>query len=134
MLKSDKDYGINGHVIEATFLKSRTAASYVPFELIFDKQNGYSPALTLFHLGFTQDFIKKSGNKYYVDGLEDITFSKKECMKSAYEHPEILNALYEHSLKYLQQFIGVDSGMGDSSTKEDDDNAYASVMKALLDD
>lgn len=129
MLKKEKDYNINGHIIEATFLKSRTAASYVPFELIFDKQNGYSPALTLFHLGFSQGFIKKQGNKYYVDGLEDITFSKKDCIKTAAKHPEIINALYEHSLKHLQQYLGVDtSGMDD----QNDDEAYSNVMDMLM--
>lgn len=134
MLKSDKDYGINGHIIEATYLKSRTAASYVPFELIFDKQNGYSPALTLFHLGFTNNFIKKSGNKYYVDGLQDILFSKKECMKVAHDHPEILNRLYDLSLPIMQSYLGVDTGTGNSTDKDEDKNTYIDIMNSLLDD
>lgn len=131
-LKPDKDYKINGYIIDATFLKSRTSASNVSFELIFDKQNGYSPALSLLHYAFNHDLIKKSGNKYALVGMENITFSKGNFCQVAVEHPELLNHLYDICLPSLQNNLGVDTG----TNNEDEDarmDAYMNVMEMLND-
>lgn len=134
MLKPDKDYGINGNIIEATYLKSRTAATNVPFELIFDKQNGFSPALTMLHLLLKEDKCKKTGNKYYLDGLKDITFTKKNFCEVALEHPELLNRLYDLCLPIMQKNLSVDTGLGNSETEDEQEEAYNNIMSLLNDD
>lgn len=135
MLKPDKDFGINGNLIEAVYYKSRTAATNVPFELVFDKQNGFSSALTLLNLLLKEDKCKKAGTKYYLDGLKDITFSKKNFCETAAEHPELINGLYDLSLPILQKHLSVDTGFGDSPESDDDRmDSYMSVMSMLNDD
>ena len=132
-LKPDKDYGINGHIIEAAFYKSRTAASNVPFELIFDKQNGFSSVLTLLHLALKENKCKKTGNKYYLEGMDDITFTKKNFCETAVSHPELLNTLYDLCLPLLQTYLSVDTGMGSGGdeTKEEQMESYMNVLKLL---
>ena len=77
MLKPDKEYGINGNIISAVYYKSRTNASNVDIELIFDKQNGFSQSLTLLHNAINANIVKKQGNKFIIPGHEDCPFSKK---------------------------------------------------------
>ena len=135
MLKPDKDFGINGNLIEAVYYKSRTAATNVPFELVFDKQNGFSSVLTLLNLLLKEDKCKKAGTKYYLEGLKDITFSKKGFCETAAEHPELINRLYDLSLPILQKHLSVDTGFGDSPESDDDRiDSYMSVMSMLNDD
>ena len=133
-LKPDKDYGINGHIIDVTFLKSRTSATSVPFELIFDKQNGYSPVLSLLHLLFKEDVVKKKGTKYYLPGYENILFSKKSFCDEAYSHPELLNALYTLSLPILQKNLAVDTGYDGIEDTDTMNDSYNSTMAMLYED
>ena len=77
---------------------------------------------------------KKAGTKYYLDGLKDITFSKKGFCETAAEHPELLNRLYDLSLPILQKQLSVDTGFGDSESDDDKMDSYMSVMSMLNDD
>ena len=133
-LKPDKDYGINGHIIEAVFYKSRTSASNVPFEMIFNKQNGYSPTLTLLHLLFKEDIVKKSGTKYYLPDLDKYPFSKKNFCEVAYEHPILLNRLYDLSLPILQKYLSIDTGFDGVESDNDINDSYANTMAMLYND
>ena len=132
-LKPDKDYGINGHIIDATFYKSRTNASIVSCELIFDKKQGFSKILSLLQLGFNNGFVKKKGNKYYLDGAEEYTFSKKTFLDVAGEHPELINLLYDLSLPVLRQYLNL-GGMDVNETDEQRLDSYMNVMAMLEDD
>ena len=133
MLKPDKEYGINGHIVDATFYKSRTNASNVSCELIFDKQTGFSPALSLLHFSINANITKKKGNKYYIPGHEDIQFSKKNFCDVAAENPIIVNTLYDLCLPHFQKFLSV--AIDDEFNDEDDDNnSYSSIMNMLDDD
>lgn len=132
MLKPDKDYGINGNIIDATFYKSRTNASNVPCELIFDKQTGFSPALTLVHFAINNNLIQKKGNKYIVPGHEDSPFSKKSFCETAAQNPRILNTLYDLCLPYVQRYISAGDTM-DNESEEDQLNSYVNIMSMLED-
>ena len=127
-LSRDKDYGINGHIITATFYKSRTNASNVPVELIFDKSMGFSKTLTLLHFGINNEIVKKSGNKYYIPGHEDIPFTKKTFCQVAVNHMELINTLYELSLPYLREYLGSES------VDNDEDDNLQSYIDILSDD
>jgi hypothetical protein len=118
MLKPDKDYGINGNIISATFYKSRTNASNVDCELIFEKSKGFSKVLTLLHFAFIHDLIVKKGSKYYIPGAEEYQFSKKSFVDVAGEHPELLVKLYDLCLPVLQEMIGTE----EMNQKSDDEN------------
>lgn len=128
-LKPDKEYGINGHIIDAAFYKSRTNASNVSCELIFDKSNGFSPVLSMLHFGINNDLVKKSGTKYYVLGYDDVTFTKKNFMTVSAQHPEILEKLYELALPILQTYLGTDSNSDESEDERNE--SYIDIMNMI---
>lgn len=130
-LKPDKEYGINGHIIDATFYKSRTNASNVSCELIFDKSKGFSPALTMLHFGLNNDLVKKSGTKYYVLGCEDVTFTKKNFLTVAAMHPEILDKLYELALPIVQTYLGTIDNYDDDESEDSRNDSYISIMNMI---
>lgn len=130
-LKQDKDYGINGHIVEATFYKSRTNASNVPCELIFDKQNGFSPVLTLLHFAFNNNLVIKKGNKYVLPGHEDDPFSKKTFISTVAKNPRMLNTLYDICLPYSQKFLLL--GTNENMDEPDQDSGNFSLSD-LFDD
>ena len=134
MLKPDKDFGINGNLIEAVYYKSRTAATNVPFELVFDKQNGFSIALSMLNLLMKEDKVKKSGTKYYFPELENITFTKKNFCETAAEHPELLNRMYDLCLPLLQKHLTVDTGLDSRESADDMMDSYMNVLSLLNDD
>ena len=135
MLKPDKEFGINGNLIEAVYYKSRTAATNIPFELVFDKQNGFSISLTMLNLLMKEDKVKKNGTKYFLPGLDGITFTKKNFCEVAAEHPELINRLYDLCLPILQKHLTVDDGFGgESETEEERMDSFMSVMSMLNDD
>lgn len=128
MLKPDKDYHINGLIIDATFYKSRTNASNVSCELIFDKKNGFSPALTLLHYAITRDIVKKKGNKYIVPGHDDLPFAKYTFCEVAAQNPIILSTLYDLCLPKLQNEY-LDFSISEEEDEEID--SYSSIMDML---
>lgn len=128
MLKPDKDYGINGNIIEATYLKSRSAATNVPFDLIFDKQKGYSSALSLLHMLIKENVCKKSGKGYYLKPYKDIIFTKKTFIQTAKEHPELVVALYDLSLPILQRHLSHEKP---DSFNDDDEDSYDDIINML---
>lgn len=128
MLKPDKDYHINGVVIDTTFYKSRTNASNVSCELIFDKKNGFSPALTLLHYAINRGIVPKKGNKYIVPGHDDIPFAKYTFCEVAAKNPIILSTLYDLCLPKLQEeYLGFD----EVDTEEEEIDSYSSIMDML---
>ena len=133
-LKPDNDFGINGHIIEATFYKSRTNASNVSCELIFDKSKGFSKVLTMLQFGLNNDIVKKKGNKYYIKGLEDILFTKKTFLDVAAEKPQLINALYDESLPYLRNYLATGSISLSDETDDERLDSYMNVMSLFEDE
>ena len=129
MLKPDKDYHINGHIVDAVFYKSRTNASNVSCELIFDKQKGFSPALTLCHYAINNNIIVKKGNKYIVPGHEDDPFSKYTFCEVAAHNPKILSDLYDLCLPSLQEYLGYENEHVENEQNNID--SYVSIMNML---
>lgn len=131
-LKIDKDYGINGYIIDASFYKSRTNVSQVSCELIFDKSKGFSKILTMLHFAINNNIAKKKGNKYYIDGCDDILFSKKNFPSVAAEHPELLDKIYNKSLPILQNYLGTETYNDDSNSVKEE--SYIDIMNMIAND
>ena len=128
MLKPDKDYHINGLIVDVTFYKSRTNASNVSCELIFDKRNGFSPALTLLHYAINRNIVVKKGNKYIVPGHEDLPFAKYTFCEVAAHNPMILSTLYDLCLPHMQEFLGYEEA---DQNDEENTDSYVSIMNML---
>ena len=133
MLKPDKDYGINGHIVDSVFYKSRTNASNVHCELIFDKQNGFSTVLSLLHFAFINNLVVKKGNKYTLPGHEDEPFSKKNFCSVAAKNPKLLNTLYDICLPYAQKYLSLGEEETKAETEAERNDSYINILN-MLDD
>ena len=108
MLKSDKEYGINGSVITMTIIKSRTNANRRAIPLIFNKDDGkFDPELSYFELLNQEGIIQGSGVGMYFKNLPEFKFSKKnfkEKIETNVElHTEFLRELHALLVTYLSK-------------------------------
>jgi hypothetical protein len=130
-LKSDKDYGINGLIISASFLKSRTNASQTDVELIFDKTQGFSKILTLHNHADNLGLFNGKTNKS-IPGFEDIVFTKKTFLETCRNNTKLVPALYELVLPSMRALLSSsEKEYNGNETDEQRLNAYMSIMSNL---
>jgi hypothetical protein len=123
------DYAIPGFLVEARLLKSRTNASNVPIELIFDhRRGGFSKTLTLFHYAWKNNLLQGSGS-LYVPGLVRTKFTRKTFESMLEKDDELMLALYETCLPSLQSMLSTDLGQptGNESSSERLDAMYLAL-------
>ena len=91
-LKKDKDYGIDGSIINMTLVKSRTNATKRSIPLIFNKTEGrFDDILSLFHLLKTEGCFDGAGAYQYLADVPDVKFSQrnfKEVLEGSEELQE----------------------------------------------
>jgi hypothetical protein len=105
------EYGIPGFLVESKYIKSRTNASNVPVELIFDlRKGGFSKTLTLLHYAVKNNILLGSNRAHYIPGLESVKFTKKTFKDVVQNSPEILEGLYEACRPYLEAMLSTDTG------------------------
>lgn len=131
-LTVDKEYGINGNIIGATFYKSRTNESNVECELVFNKGKGFSKLLSMLHFGIDKNIVKKSGNKYCLNDpdVEDIKFSKKEFMEVCEENPKLVYKLYDLCLPKMRKLLNSTNVTLDETDNERVES-YVSIMNMI---
>lgn len=128
--KPDKmDYGVPGFLIEGRFLKSRTNAANVPFELVFDHRfGGFSKTLTLLHYAFKNNIVLGSGHGYYFPGNSSRKFKKAEWEDAIRNDKDFLEAMYEACLPSLQSMLSTDYGKNqDESSSARLDAMYSAI-------
>ena len=105
------EYGIPGFLVEARFIKSRTNASNIPVELVFDhRRGGFSKILTLFNFAVKNEILLGNNRAMYIPGLESVKFTKKTFKDVVLKSPEILEALYEACKPHLEAMLSTDTG------------------------
>lgn len=105
-LKADKDFGIDGSVVNASLIKSRTNATKKSVPLIFNKTEGYfDNILSLFMLIKNEGKLSGAGAYLYLDECPDIKFSQRNFKQQLEEHKELRDAFskvcYEVLCTYL---------------------------------
>jgi hypothetical protein len=125
------EYGIPGFLIETRLLKSRTNASNVPIEMVFDqRRGGFSKSLTLLHYAHLNDVLQGSDRALYVPGNIGTKFTRKTFEKALYKDPDLLEALYEACLPHLQAMLSTDAGrMSSPETETERLDAMYSVLE-----
>jgi len=104
-LEEEKDYGINGSLVNVTIIKSRNARSRQMFTLIFDPINGYNNILSSVHWLRSNKLLAGSPNGYYLDNFPEFKFTFKS-VKSLLENDSKLKEKFRNALKeYLVQII-----------------------------
>lgn len=127
-LKEDKDYGINGKVVKATLIKSRTNATRRSVPLIFDKSAGrYDNNLSLLHLLKEEGKLSGIGNNVRIESCPDVKFSLKNFRDVLNDSDDLQSAFAKEAFDILLPYV--------SNTKvvTADSNSTSVKMKNLFD-
>ena len=105
-LKKDKDYRIDGSVVNITLIKSRTNATKRSVPLIFNKSEGrFDEILSLFHLVKSEGLFKGAGAYLYLDDCPDIKFSASNFKDTLSSSPELQEAFAKIAYSLLSNFL-----------------------------
>lgn len=108
-LSEDKEFGINGILVDILFVKSRTNNAGKTVSMVFDYAHGFDPELSLYLLLNEQGRIHGSGIGMFLHDRSDIKFSKKTFRTKLKENAEFQQIFYEECLDALEQLINTTS-------------------------
>ena len=105
-LKADKDFGIDGSVVNITLVKSRTNATKRSIPMIFNKSEGYfDNILSLFMLLKNEGKLSGAGAYLYLDECPDIKFSQRNFKQQLEDHKELREAFSKKCYEVLCTFL-----------------------------
>lgn len=105
-LKATEGFGIDGSVVMASIVKSRTNRTRRSVPLIFNKSEGmFDDILSLYQLLKDEGRIGGAGSYMYINGLSDIKFSQKEFKKKLAESPELQQKFASECVSVLSEFL-----------------------------
>lgn len=104
-LSSDKEFGINGILVEIQFIKSRSGAPNRSVTFVMDYNNGFDNELSLLMLLKKSNKVLGAGAFLYLEGLESEKFSQKKFKQKLQESPTFLQRFAELSLEILKKEI-----------------------------
>lgn len=105
-LKRDKDYGIDGSIVNITLIKSRTNATKRSVPMIFNKTDGcFDDILSLFHLLKTEGRFKGAGAYLYLDDCPDVKFGMRNFKQVLEEHEDLQKAFAKECFILLSTFL-----------------------------
>lgn len=112
-LKDTEGFGINGTIIDATLVKSRTNATRRSVPLIFDKTNGcFDNILSIYQFLKAEGAVGGAGRSLYLENAPDLKFSQKEFKEKLMTNPELQKAFAQIAKEYLDKLLS------DTSNKE----------------
>lgn len=105
-LKADKDFGIDGSVVNITLIKSRTNATKRSVPMIFNKTEGYfDNILSLFMLLKNEGKFKGAGAYLYLEDCPDIKFGQRNFKEKLQNHKELRDAFSKECFEVLCTFL-----------------------------
>ena len=104
-LSADKDFGINGILVDIQFIKSRTNNAGRVVNMVFDYANGFDHELSMYLLLSNTGRIHGSGVGMYLEDRTDMKFSKKTFKKKLATEPEFMQLFAKVSLEALDELI-----------------------------
>ena len=104
-LSADKDFGINGILVDIQFIKSRTNNDGRVVNMVFDYANGFDHELSMYLLLSNTGRIHGSGVGMYLEDRTDMKFSKKTFKKKLATEPEFMQLFAKVSLEALDELI-----------------------------
>jgi len=120
-LKADKDFGIDGSIVNVTLIKSRTNATKRSVPMIFNKTDGcFDNILSLFVLLKNEGRVQGAGAYSYFNGC-DVKFSQKNFKQKLEESPELREAFSKECYDVLTTLLSDNPirGVEDSSLEDD---------------
>ena len=117
-LKKDKDYRIDGSVVNITLVKSRTNATKRSIPLIFNKTEGrFDEILSLFHLIKSEGLFKGAGAYLYLDDCPNIKFSASSFKETLENSEELQAAFAKVAYNLLSTFLSDTRAVSEDNSK-----------------
>lgn len=126
-LKKDKDYRIDGSIVNVTLLKSRTNATKRSVPMIFNKSEGkFDDILSMFHLLKSEGKFKGAGAYLFLDSCPDVKFGVSTFMQVYKESNELKRAFAEEVYNLLVTFLS------ETKSPENVDNSLESEFDDIF--
>ena len=102
-LTADKEYKIEGSVVEISILKSRTSGKKGGTRVIYDFDNGFDPWLSLLRFMKDNNLLYGAGVSLSVDPEKKYKFSQGNFREKINNDPEFRKFFMDTVLHYLKQ-------------------------------
>lgn len=107
--------GIDGAIVEYTYLKSKNHGEGLPYRMVMDKREGYKPELSDFEYLYTQNYgFQGAGVGISLTILPEIKFSRKNLEEKCRAHPELARALQFTAKMHIVHTLLLDKKEGPS--------------------
>lgn len=105
-LKSTEGFHIDGTIVNATVVKTRTNINKRAVPLVFNKSEGkFDNDLSLFQLLKSEGRIGGAGAYLYLENCPDIKFAQKNFKEKLYETPELQRAFALLCREVLHEYL-----------------------------
>lgn len=131
-LKADSTFGIDGCIVDAQMVKSRTNKVGRSIPLIFSYTDGcFDPELSLFQLLKSEGKINGSGVGMYIGDRNDIKFSHKNFKEKLIADVELQRVFSDACYDVLYSLLSVPDDDDDELT-DTNTNSYACDVSNLI--
>ena len=121
-LKKEKDFGIDGSVVNITLIKSRTNATKRSVPMIFNKTDGcFDNILSMFMLLKNEGKLSGAGAYLFLDECPDIKFSQRNFKEQLEGHKELREAFSKKCFEVLCTFLSDTKNRHFEESSLDDD-------------
>lgn len=127
-MTSDKEFGINGSLVDITLLKSRTAAAGSKITLVFDFESGFDADLSLLYFLKQEKLVNGAGAFLYFGDRKDYKFAQKNFKAKLRAEPEFRDIVMETVIPALRELI---NDSGEISDDYDDFDLSANIMNMI---
>lgn len=103
-LKADKEFGIDGSIVDVSIVKSRTNKAGKDCQLVFSQEDGYDPDLSLFLMLKQNGVLEGAGAHLRLPG-SDVRFSQRTFKSTLYSNEEFYNTFVNLCLEELTKSL-----------------------------
>lgn len=126
-LKSSEGFGIDGNMVEITFIKSRSNKAGKSTTMVFNQALGYDPELSLFVMLKDNNRVNGAGAYLYIDDRSDMKFAQKNLKNKLAEDAEFRDVFMHAVSEVLVESIERESDNVNTTI------GYTTISTAILD-
>lgn len=124
----DKDkVGFDGFKIVIQIAKSKTAFIGSNIPVAFNAKHGFDPVFSLFEYGTDAKIIQNSGAYYYLQGMEDMKFTRKNFREKYITNDEFREKFSKTIFPYFEAILG-------NKDISDEDRILYEKMNLIIED
>lgn len=101
-----EDVGFDGFVVNLMLAKSKTNFIGATLNVAFNGSKGFDPIYTMFEFAKQCGIVMGKNPNLYVQGMDDMKFSRKNFAKKMMENPEFNRRFMQTMQPYLEALLG----------------------------